>query len=90
MALNFPIQGSSAEITKLACIFIFDYIVQNELQGIVKFSNMIHDEVLLECPESMGESLSKVVEDCMARAGKIYCKVVPLKAECKLTKYWNH
>ena len=29
MALNFPIQGSAAEVTKLACIYIFDYIVQS-------------------------------------------------------------
>jgi len=90
MALNFPIQGSSAEITKLACIYIFEYILKNNLQGIVKFSNVIHDEILLECPESLGENLKKVVEECMTRAGKIYCKVVPLKADCKLTKYWSH
>jgi DNA polymerase-1 len=90
MALNFPIQGSSAEITKLACIYIFEYILKNDLQEVVKFSNVIHDEILLECPESIGTILQDVVSSCMERAGKIYCKVIPLKAECKLSKYWNH
>jgi len=44
MALNYPIQGSSAEITKMACIFIFNYIISNNLIGIVKFVNVIHDK----------------------------------------------
>ena len=90
MALNYPIQGSSAEITKLASIFIFDYILKNNLINIVKFANIVHDEVLLECPEVMGNSLSKVVTDCMARAGNIYCKTVPLKADAKVGLKWDH
>jgi DNA polymerase I-like protein with 3'-5' exonuclease and polymerase domains len=44
MALNYPIQGSSAEITKLACIFIFNYLLANDLIGTVKFVNVIHDK----------------------------------------------
>lgn len=44
MALNYPIQGSSAEITKMACIFIFNYIISNNLIEIVKFANVIHDK----------------------------------------------
>lgn len=90
MALNYPIQGSSAEITKLACIYIFDFILKHKLQKIVKFSNVIHDEILLECPEEMAKELSKVVEECMIRAGNVYCKIVPLKADIKICKYWNH
>jgi len=90
MALNYPIQGSSAEITKLACIYIFKYIKENNLLNIVKFVNVIHDEILLECPENLGERLKEVVENCMAKAGKVYCKVIPLKAEAVICKFWNH
>jgi DNA polymerase I-like protein with 3'-5' exonuclease and polymerase domains len=90
MALNYPIQGSSAEITKLACIYIFDFIVQHRLQKVIKFSNVIHDEILLECPEEMAEETVKVVKDCMERAGNMYCKTVPLKADIKICTYWNH
>jgi DNA polymerase-1 len=90
MALNFPIQGSSAEITKLACIYIFEHILKNNLVNIVKFSNVIHDEILLECPESLSDTIVKIVEECMIKAGNLYCKVVPLKTEVKICKFWNH
>lgn len=90
MALNYPIQGSSAEITKMACIFIFNYLLANDLIGIVKFANVIHDEILIECPETIGDTMKKVVEDCMAKAGNVYCKIVPLKAEAEVCNFWNH
>jgi len=90
MAINYGIQGSSAEITKLACIYIFDYILSNNFIGIVKFSNTIHDEILLECPEGLGDQIAKVVADCMTKAGNVYCKVIPLKADVKIGKIWEH
>jgi DNA polymerase I-like protein with 3'-5' exonuclease and polymerase domains len=90
MALNYPIQGSSANITKLACIFIFDYLIKNDLIGVVLFDNVIHDEILLECPENLAETMKKVVEDCMEKAGRVYCKIVPLTAEASICKFWNH
>lgn len=90
MALNFPIQGSSAEITKLACIYIFEYIINHGLINVVKFSNVIHDEVLLECPKSIADIMAKVVEDSMNRAGNVYCKTIPLKAEVKICQFWDH
>lgn len=90
MALNFPIQGSAAEITKLACIYIFDYLLKNNLLNIVKFSNVVHDEVLLECPIYMAKDISEMVNQCMLRAGKIYCKVIPLKVDVKICEFWNH
>jgi DNA polymerase I-like protein with 3'-5' exonuclease and polymerase domains len=47
-------------------------------------------EILLECPEYMKDTMKKVVEDCMSRAGSIYCKIVPLKAEAEICKFWDH
>jgi DNA polymerase-1 len=81
---------SSAEITKMACIFIFNYLLANDLIGIVKFANVIHDEILIECPETIKDTMQKVVEDCMAKAGSVYCKIVPLKAEAEICSFWNH
>lgn len=81
---------SSAEITKMACIFIFNYLLVNDLIGIVKFANVIHDEILIECPETIKDIMKNVVEDCMAKAGSVYCKIVPLKAEAEICSFWNH
>jgi DNA polymerase I-like protein with 3'-5' exonuclease and polymerase domains len=90
MALNYPIQGSSAEITKIACILIFNYIVDNNLTNVVKFSNVIHDEILIECPRNYQFVMKQVVEDCMQKAGDLYCKIVPLRAEANICLFWNH
>ena len=88
-SLNFPIQGTSAEITKISCVYIFDYIIENNLFGAVKFVNTVHDENVLECPLEMKEEISNMVGDAMCKAGEIFCKRVPLKAEPELSVYWK-
>jgi DNA polymerase-1 len=47
MSLNFPIQGSSADTTKLACIYFFRYLVTNNLVFKVLINNVVHDINLL-------------------------------------------
>lgn len=89
MSLNYPIQGGSAEITKISCVKIFEYILDNNLQDIVLFVNTIHDENVLECPLEMSESISEVVREAMLFAGSLYCKRVKLKADPELTLYWK-
>lgn len=42
-SMNYPIQGSSAELSKLAGIFFYRWIVQNNYRNIVKIVNMVHD-----------------------------------------------
>jgi DNA polymerase I-like protein with 3'-5' exonuclease and polymerase domains len=88
-SLNFPIQGSSAEITKISCMYIFDYIVEHNLFGIVKFANTIHDENVVEAPLEIAPQVAEVVGSSMVRAGKFFCKRVPLLAEPELSTYWK-
>lgn len=88
-SLNYPIQGTSAEITKISGVKIFDYILEHNLFGIVKFVNTVHDENVLECPIHMQEEISKMVEVAMCDAGKIFCKRVPLKADPELSLFWK-
>ena len=90
MSLNYPVQGSSADITKLAGIYFFRYLIDNDLVFKVKLPNVVHDEWLVECPEDMAPELSKVLQDCMERAGDVFCKTVKLKAEPMITKTWKH
>jgi DNA polymerase I len=87
--LNFPIQGCSAEITKISCIHIFDFIIEKNLFGIVKFVNTIHDENVVECPSVMKEDIARMVEDAMCKAGELYCKRVPLKADPEISPFWK-
>jgi DNA polymerase-1 len=88
-ALNFPIQGTSAEVTKISCIYIWDWIRQNGYMGQVLFVNTIHDENVLECKKEMGEEVAAALQDCMERAGAIYCKDVTLKAVPAISTHWE-
>jgi len=89
-ALNYPVQGSGAEITKLACIYIFKVLRDDDLLDKVFMSNIVHDEVLLECERGLAGQLSKVVEECMNRAADQFCTVIPLKATPIISDWWQH
>jgi DNA polymerase-1 len=90
MSLNYPIQGTSADITKLAGIYFFKYLVENNLVFKVKLPNVVHDEWIVEAPEDMAENISKVLQECMERAGDVFCKTIKLRAEPCITRFWKH
>ena len=90
MSLNYPIQGSSADITKLAGVYFFRYLIENDLLFKVKMANVVHDEWIVECGESISKAISISLQDCMERAGDVFCKTVKLKAEPEITQYWQH
>ena len=89
-ALNYPIQGTSADITKLAGIYMFRYLEKHNLVFNVLMPNVVHDEIHLECKTEKAEELSLILKKCMEDAGDVFCKTVPLKAEPCLTPYWTH
>lgn len=90
MSLNFPIQGESAEITKLACVLFWrNYIVNNNLINKVKIVNLIHDEVLVECHKDIAEVTAKELQKAMEDAGAKFCKRVPLKADPCISTKWK-
>ena len=89
-ALNAPVQGSSAAITKIAGIKYFNHLVEEQLLFKVWIVNIVHDEYLLEVPASYAEYEAKQLQKCMEDAGAIFCKVVRLKAIPDIAPYWKH
>jgi len=89
-SLNYPIQGSSAEITKFGALKFFNYITDSGLMGVVKICNIVHDEIVIECPEVIANKMAKYLQECMEDAGKPFCKIIPLKAEPCITDHWEH
>lgn len=90
MSLNYRVQGESAEISKLAGIYFWqDYIIPNNLFGVVKLVNIIHDEYLIECPESIIEEASNAIQGAMEKSAAKFCKRVKLGAEPAYAKYWK-
>jgi DNA polymerase-1 len=81
---NTPIQGSSADILKRALRLLHD-----KLRGTSAcIVNMIHDEIVVEADAAQAESVSKVVEDAMCKAGEEYVKKVPVKVETEVADAW--
>lgn len=90
MSLNYGIQGESAEITKLACVYFWTkYLVPNNLLFKVLIVNIIHDEILIETPEEIAQQAAAQLEKSMVDAGAKFCKRVPLKADPCIEKFWK-
>lgn len=88
-ALNYPIQGCSAEIMKIATIYIFNWILDNGYFGVVKLCNTIHDELVPEAPINLAPEVAKIVKEFMEKAGKFYCKRVPLTVDPDINQFWR-
>ncbi|HRW12799.1 MAG TPA: DNA polymerase I [Syntrophomonas sp.] len=83
MALNTPIQGTSADIIKLAMIKVADMLQTHHLQG--RLLLQVHDELLLEVPRSELEETADIVKNCMENA---FALKVPLLVSMKVGTNW--
>ena len=90
LSQNYRIQGSSADISKLAGIYLFQEILNRGWFNVVKIVNMIHDEYNVEAPEELSAVVTKLTVDCRERAADMFCKTVKLKAEPSVGKHWIH
>ena len=83
MALNTPIQGTGADILKLAMIKIDKLLKEHNLK--TKMLLQVHDELIFDVPESELEIIKSLVKDTMEN---IYTLKVPLKVEINYGKDW--
>ncbi|HET7478578.1 MAG TPA: bifunctional 3'-5' exonuclease/DNA polymerase [Rubrobacteraceae bacterium] len=84
-AMNFPIQGASADIAKLALIYI-----RKELKDLdARLINSIHDEFVIECAEELAEEVSERTRSAMIRAGEVLLKKVPVEVEVGVSREWR-
>lgn len=81
--VNSRVQGSAADLTKLAMIKIANC---QELKDLgFKMLIPVHDEIIGEFPKENVEKVIPLVEDCMVNAAKIS---VPLKCDVEITERW--
>ena len=83
-AINAPIQGTAADIMKLAMIKVPPALKKNNLQA--KLLLQVHDELVLECPLRELLSTAKVVMDTMEGAFPLS---IPLLTEAKWGQNWG-
>jgi DNA polymerase I len=84
IAINMPVQGSAADIMKLAMIRLNSYIREQRLQS--RMILTVHDELVFEMPPAERDRLIEVVPDLMATA---YPLKVPLQVDLKLGPNWQ-
>ena len=89
-AINYPMQATGAVMFKTASIFLWEYLVKNNLLFKVKLCVPAHDEWNIEVPESMTEEMTKVLKDCMSRAGNFFCNKIPMPADAEVGNCWIH
>jgi DNA polymerase-1 len=82
-AINAPIQGSAADIIKIAMLQIPAAIQESGLKA--QMLLQVHDELVFECPEEELEPTQQVVEQIM---GAAYQLSVPLKTDAKAGENW--
>lgn len=89
-SINYRIQNRGACAFKLASIKLFNWIINNNLQNIVKMCVPAHDEWNLECPENMKDEVADILVKCMVAGGKPFCPNVFLGADVSVGSHWIH
>lgn len=98
VAMNMPIQGSAADIIKLAMVRVHDALSRGGFRA--KLILQIHDELLIDCPVEEIEKVKKLLGDCMqgvpvpgelpetTEVGRMVKLSVPLVADVNTGHSW--
>lgn len=83
VALNTPIQGTAADLIKLAMVHVDQALEDAGLKA--RLVLQVHDELIVECPVDEAEAAAKIVAEQMEQVAALS---VPLTAEAKIGKSW--
>jgi DNA polymerase-1 len=82
-AINAPIQGSAADIIKMAMINVAKALKENNLES--KMILQVHDELVFDCPVGEVEKVKAIVRVQMENVTRLS---VPLTVECNDGENW--
>ena len=83
VAMNMPIQGSAADIIKLAMVRVAKALRDEGLHA--RLVLQIHDELIIDCPVDEAERVACILRDCMQHAASLK---VPLIADVAKGRSW--
>lgn len=81
IAMNAPIQGTAADITKIAMVKIEERIKKEKLDA--KILLQVHDEIIVECNDNIKEKVAKILKEEMEKAAVLQ---VPLIADIRISE----
>ncbi len=84
---NTPIQGTSADITKYALVFIHNEFKNTGLDAYL--IHTVHDEIVAEAREDIAGEAAGIVEKQMIKAGERLLKKVPIKVDVNISNCWE-
>ncbi|MGI5936831.1 MAG: DNA polymerase I, partial [Oscillospiraceae bacterium] len=84
VALNMPIQGTAADIIKLAMVNVHRRLKEEGLRA--RLILQVHDELIAECPEDEAEQVRRLLVEEMENAVTLS---VPLTAEAHIGRNWH-
>jgi DNA polymerase-1 len=87
-ARNIPIQGSAADILKLAQVLIQRRLWRSGLPAFL--ANAVHDEIIVEEPIEAADQVNAIVAGALEEAFAHYIKHVPFKAAGGTRMSWTH
>jgi DNA polymerase-1 len=84
MAINMPVQGTSADIIKVAMLRLDAEMIDRKMKS--KMILQVHDELIFEVPEDEIEKMKKLVPHIMSTSLELN---IPLKIDVKIGKNWG-
>jgi len=87
IAKNMPIQGTSADMTKLAMVRVHERLLEFDDAGLV---NTIHDELVVECRAADAERVADAVVFEMEAAHKTLLRKAPPSVDVHVGDHWAH
>ena len=83
VALNMPIQGTAADIIKIAMVNVHRHLAEEGLEA--KLILQVHDELIVECPDSEAERVKEILTYEMENAAALS---VPLTVDAHIGHSW--
>ena len=84
VAMNAPIQGTAADIIKIAMIRAYDRLKQEGLQA--QLILQVHDELMVEAPEAEADRVAQILKQEMEGAAQL---AVKLEVDVGIGKTWG-
>jgi DNA polymerase-1 len=84
---NSPIQGTNADITKLAMIDLYKELKDTNFKA--ELILQVHDEIVVLAHNSQAEAVKEVIVDSMIRSAKKVLKTVPVVADAFISDIWK-
>ncbi|MBT5337749.1 DNA polymerase I, partial [Candidatus Falkowbacteria bacterium] len=84
MAINHPIQGTAADLMKIAMIEVYKEVKGKSSK--VKVLLQVHDELVIECPSEMVDYVAKIIDEKMEKIHKL---CVPIKVDTEVGDNWQ-